>query len=202
MRVLIACEFSGVVRDAFAAKGHEAWSCDLKPTEKPGNHYQCSVFDVLNNGWDLMVGHPPCTFISYAGTRYWSNPGRCKQRIEALDFFRKLWEAPIERICLENPKGCASPTISKYTQQIQPYYFGDHYIKTTWLCLKNLLPLKYALEDSLFDLKTAAPKPEPYTIEASGKKRYFAESAKGGHERSRTFPGIAKAMADQWGFLK
>lgn len=200
MRVLVGCEYSGTVRDAFAARGHDAWSCDLLPTESPGNHIQGDLLQVIEQGWDLFIGHPPCTYLSYAGTRHWNNPGRCLKRLEALDFFRQLWEAPIEKICLENPKGCASPTIAKYTQEIQPYYFGDSDIKTTWLWLKNLQPLQHFSVDTLFATATHTARPEPYSIEASGKKRYFAEGAtRSPHVRAKTFPGIAEAMATQWG---
>ena len=137
MKVLVACEFSGTVREAFRSRGHDAWSCDLLSSEIPGKHYQGNVLEIIDEGWDLMIGHPPCRYISYAGTRHWHAPGRIKKRLEALDFFRKLWESPIEKICLENPKSCASPVIAKYSQEIQPYFFGDSDIKTTWLWLKN-----------------------------------------------------------------
>jgi len=210
MRVLVACEFSGIVRDAFAARGHDAWSCDILPTERPGNHFECSVLDVLDKGWDLMIGHPPCTYLSYAGIRHWNAPGRCLKRLEALEFFRQLYEAPIDKICLENPKGCASPTIAKYTQEIQPYYFGDSDIKTTWLWLKGLPILEHYERPTLFAMATHVPRPEPVELQVRKpskhfkggeiKKRYFAEgSTRDPHIRSQTFPGIAAAMADQWG---
>lgn len=202
MKVLVACEFSGIVRDAFAARGHDAWSCDLLPTERPGNHIQGDALETAYNEgpWDLMIGHPPCTYLSYAGTRHWNNPGRLAKRLDALTFFAGLWEAPIEKICLENPKGCASPTISKYAQEIQPYYFGDSDIKTTWLWLKNLPPLEHYERDTLFSFATHSAMPEPYTIEASGKKRHFTDSAvRDPYARAKTFPGIAAAMAAQWG---
>ena len=204
MKVLIACEFSGIVRDAFLEKGHDAMSCDLLPTEKPGPHYQGDVFDIINDGWDMMIGHPPCTYISYAGTRHWNKPGRVFDRLEALTFFARLWEAPIDRICLENPKSCASPVIAKYSQEIQPYYFGDSDRKTTWLWLKNLPPLVHIRSDGLFDDCTHVPPPEPSGISKSGKKLYRTEymggpSSDRAKNRARTFPGIARAMADQWG---
>ena len=104
MKVLIACEFSGIVRDAFINKGHDAISCDLLPTESPGPHYQGDVFDIINDGFDLMIAHPPCTYLSYSGTAAWDNPGRIKKRLDALDFFRRLWEADIKKICIENPR--------------------------------------------------------------------------------------------------
>lgn len=198
MKVLVACEFSGVVREAFRKRGHDAWSCDLRPGV--GNHFQDDVIKHLNDGWDLMIGHPPCTYISYAGTAHWNNPGRCKKRLEALDFFRQLWEAPIDKICLENPKGCASPTIAKYTQEIQPYYFGDRELKTTWLWLKNLPPLIHVEENNLFEMATHTDKPTPHSVDKSGKKRYFTDGpSRDPYLRSVTFKGIANAMAEQWG---
>ena len=159
MRVLVACEFSGIVRDAFAARGHHAWSCDLLPTEKPGRHIRGNVVGILKDNWDLMIAHPPCTYLSYAGIAHWNKPGRCKKRLAALEFFRKLWCAPINKICIENPKGCASPTIAKYTQVIQPYYFGDREQKTTLLWLKNLPLLIHNAEDTMFEKRTHTDKP-------------------------------------------
>lgn len=200
MRVLIACEYSGIVRDAFIARGHDAISCDLLPTESPGPHYQGSVLDVLNDGWDLMIGHPPCNYISYAGTQSWNEPGRAFKRLEALHFFATLWEAPIEKICLENPKSCASPVIAKYSQEIQPYYFGDKEQKTTWLWLKNLPPLVYTHHDSLFETASSVGKPEPASFDSTGKARYFTDSVvRNPKERAKFWPGIANAMAAQWG---
>lgn len=201
MDILIACEFSGIVRDAFALKGHNAMSCDLLPTEQPGHHYQGDVMDVLYDKWDMMIAHPPCTYLSYAGMRHWGAAGRCKKRLEALEFFRILWEAPIEMICIENPKGCASPTIAKYTQEIQPYYFGDQAIKTTWLWLKNLKPLQHYEELELFNNKTHIAKPKPVYIGPNGKARHFTEAMTGSNReksRSKTFHGVAGAMAEQW----
>jgi len=204
MKVLVACEFSGIVRDEFAKRGHDAMSCDLLPSEKPGKHYQGDVLDILDDGWDLMIAHPPCTYISYAATHVWNDPGRVWKRLEALEFFARLWTAPIERICLENPKSCASPTIAKYTQEIQPYYFGDCQLKTTWLWLKNLSPLRYEMVDTLFDLSTATEPPEPVSVDNTErqKKRYYVDgTTRDPKERARFWPGIAKAMAEQWGNL-
>ena len=204
MKVLVACEFSGIVRDAFIKRGHDAVSCDILPTESAGPHIKKDVLNVLNDGWDMMIGHPPCTYISYAGTHVWNNPGRCEKRLQALEFFRLLWEAPIEKICLENPKSCASPTIAKYSQEIQPYYFGDRHLKTIWLWLKNLPPLLHFDEPTLFDQKTHTKRTEPTYTDSSGKKRYFTEAMSGNRQtefknRSKFWPGIAEAMADQWG---
>lgn len=156
---------------------------------------------LMGGGYDMMIGHPPCNYISYAGTAHWNRPGRVFKRLEALYFFAKLWEAPIPLICLENPKGCASPTIAKYSQEIQPYYFGDPQIKTTWLWLKGLPLLNYKMEDDLFGPATATVRPEPISIDNTErqKKRYFTDSIRDQKERARFWPGIANAMAEQWG---
>ena len=202
LKILVACEFSGIVRDAFIKKGHDVISCDLLPTESPGPHYQGDVMDIINDGFDMMVAHPPCTYLSYAGTMYWNEKGRCEKRLEALEFFRKLWESPINKICIENPKGCASPTIAKYSQVIQPYYFGDSAIKTTWLWLKNLPLLQYNIENDLFFNKTSIEKPEPIYIDKKGKKRHFVDSLGRNKDRqkirSQFWLGIADAMSTQW----
>lgn len=196
MKVLVAYEESQEVCKAFRAKGHEAYSCDIQ--ECSGGHPEWhikgdAIKQAYSGKYDLMIGHPPCTYISYAGTAHWNNSGRVFKRIEALQFFAKLWEAPIERICLENPKGCASPTIAKYSQEIQPYYFGDSDYKTTWIWLKNLPLLTYELQDSLFGPATAVEPPDPIYIQENGKKRYFVDAMKGGKDRakirSKTFPG-------------
>lgn len=210
MRVLVACEESQAVCIEFRKRGHEAYSCDLQACS--GGHPEWHIIGdaleiVYGSHWDLLIGHPPCTYISYAGTRHWDKPGRVYKRLEALKFFAQLWEAPIERICLENPKSCASPVISKYSQEIQPYYFGDRELKTTWLWLRGLPKLKYTLKPTMFEDQTATEKPEPTYIASDGKKIYFTEAITGhdGSEltesavsRSKTFPGIARAMAEQW----
>lgn len=203
MKVLVACEYSGTVRDAFIRHGHDAISCDLLETESPGPHHKGDVRDILGNGFDLLIGHPPCTYLSYAAMRVWNNSGRIKLRLEALDFFRQLWEAPIDKICLENPKGCASPVIAKYSQEIQPFYWGDPVMKTTWLWLKNLPPLEHYEVDNLFHTHTHT---HAHTIKnkSSGRVEYWTESLTGKNrqkERARFWPGIAEAMAEQWGTL-
>lgn len=206
MKILVACEESQEVCKAFREKGHDAFSCDMQECSggHPEWHIQGDAIEVIyNNNWDILIGHPPCTYISYAGIAYWDSPGRLEKRLDALNFFAKLWNAPVKHICLENPKGCASPTIAKYSQEIQPYYFGDLHLKTTWLWLKNLPPLKWEAEATLFDNKTSVGIPPPIYIDKKGKKRYFTDSITGNSKRSlkrsKTFPGIAKAMADQWG---
>jgi hypothetical protein len=204
MKVLIGCEESQIVCMAFRERGHEAYSCDIQDCSggHPEWHIKDDVLKHLNDGWDLMIAHPPCTYISYAGTQSWNNPGRIKLRLDALDFFRQLWESQINKICLENPKSCASPVIAKYSQEIQPYYFGDREMKTTWLWLKNLPKLIHTESDNLFYNKTHTQKPLPISIDNSEIKhrRYFSDSTnRSSLSRSKTFPGIAKAMAEQWG---
>jgi site-specific DNA-cytosine methylase len=136
MRVLIACEFSGIVREAFRAKGHDAWSCDLLETEIPGQHIQGDVLEVLERGWDLMIAHPPCTHLAVSGARWFIN--KKEEQKQALDFVRKLLETPIERIALENPISVISSHIRKPDQIIQPWQFGHGETKATCLWLKNL----------------------------------------------------------------
>jgi len=205
VRILVACEESQVVCKEFRKRGHEAFSCDILPCSggHPEWHIQGDVLEQLDKGWDMMIGHPPCTYISFAGTAHWNNPGRVFKRLEALYFFAQLWEAPIKKICLENPKSVASPVIAKYTQEIQPYYFGDREYKTTWLWLKNLPPLVHYEHDTLFEKKTHTKKPEPYAYNLSGKAIHWTDwhgpSDDRGSKRSKTFLGIAKAMAEQWG---
>ena len=209
MKVLVACEESQAVCKAFRERGHDAYSCDIQKCSggHPEWHIQGDAIKEAYTGkYDLMIGHPPCTYISYAGNSSWNNPGRIKLRLEALDFFRLLWEAPIPMICLENPKSCASPVIAKYSQEIQPYYFGDRELKTTWLWLKNLPKLIHTKDNGLFNNKTHTEKPEATYQDKSGKLRYATDaiSGKGNGSclRSKTFPGIAKAMAEQCGNLK
>jgi site-specific DNA-cytosine methylase len=182
MRVLVACEFSGIVREAFAARGHDAWSCDLLPSELPGQHYQCDVREVLGLGWDLMVAHPPCTYLSYAGLRWFKvQPGRMDRAEQARDFVMLLASAPIEKIAIENPKGFLNKWYRRPDQIIQPYQFGEPFTKLTCLWLKNLPPLLYTC------------------IELDRMVNWTEFGHRSAKERSRTFPGIAAAMAAQWG---
>lgn len=204
MKVLVACEESQVVCKAFREKGHEAFSCDMQRCSggHPEWHIIGNVLDILTDGWDLMIGHPPCTYLSYVGTRHWNDPIRVLKRLSALEFFAKLWLAPIKKICLENPKGCASPTIAKYSQEIQPYFFGDSELKTTWLWLRNLPPLKHYEYNSLFEMATHSERPEPKMILSTGKAIHWTDFQSGkdrSKNRSKTFPGVAAAMAEQWG---
>lgn len=192
MKVLIGCEYSGTVRDAFTRSGHDATSCDLLPSETPGKHYQGNVFDIINDGWDLAIFHPPCTYLSYAGNAYRNRPGREAQRSAAMQFFIQLWEAPIGKIAIENPLG--EPIKWRpYDQLINPFNFGDNERKRTCLWLKNLPPLIYGMQCN----------PQPVYIQENGKKRYRTDAISGHSkdaqkERSRFYPGIAEAMATQW----
>jgi len=201
MRVLIACEFSGIVRDAFANAGHDAWSCDVLDTEQPGQHIKGDVLEILNNEWDLMIAHPPCTYLTVTGNKWMKPefeerfPNRKKQRNDAIIFFMNLVDAKINKIAIENPIGIMSTWYRKPDQYIQPYEFGDKERKKTCLWLKNLPQLK----------STNIVKPDLYTYkDGRTDGMWHVNSMKlNAHERmkarSRTFKGIANAMAEQWG---
>jgi hypothetical protein len=185
---LVACEFSGIVRDAFSRRGHFAVSCDLLRSQaKPGYHYQGDVLDILCDGWDLMIAHPPCTYLAISGAVWWRSPGRAVLMREALDFVRLLMSAPIPRICIENPVGRISTRICKPDQMIHPWQFGDAVEKKTHLWLKNLPLLR----------------PTKYIPHRDHEN--FVHRVSGGPDRAKkrsiTFPGIANAMAEQWGKL-
>jgi hypothetical protein len=184
MKVLIACEYSGAVRDAFRARGHEAMSCDLLPTDKPGPHYQGPVQDILGEGWDLMIAHPPCTHLAVSGARWFKH--KQAEQAEALAFVRLLLDAPIPRIALENPVSIISSRIRKPDQIIQPWQFGHGETKATCLWLKGL------------------PKLVPTDIVEGREARIhkMPPSADRWKLRSATYQGIANAMADQWGRLE
>ena len=195
MKVLVACEYSGTVRDAFRAAGHDALSCDLLPTDVPGPHYQGDVADIINDGWDLMVAHPPCTYLCSSGL-HWNKrrPERAQMTEDALKFVQFLLDAPIPRIALENPIGCIGTRIRKADQTIQPWQFGHDASKSTCLWLKNL------------PLLTPTAVVEPRI--ANGKKRWANQTDSGQNRlppsedrwkiRSETYAGIAAAMVAQW----
>lgn len=183
MRVLVACEYSGIVRDAFLEEGHYALSCDLLPTDVNGPHYQGNVLDILYEGWDLMIAHPPCTHLAVSGARWFKN--KVGEQKEALEFVEKLLSCTIPKIALENPISIISSKIRKPDQIIQPWQFGHGETKATCLWLKNL------------------PKLVPTNI-VEGREQRIWKLPPGPDrwkERSKTFPGIAKAMAQQWGQL-
>lgn len=204
MRVAVLCEFSGIVRDAFINQGHDAISCDLEPTERPGPHIQgdCRQYDW--SGYDLIIAHPPCTYLSSVGNGWMKvKPKRKQKRFEAFDFFLWCYYLSVEKVCVENPKGYINSHFKKPDQIIQPYFWGDSEMKTTCLWLRGLPPLIHAEQDELFLKKTHTEKPEPKYQLKQGKKKgqnvYFVESLGGNSKaRSRTFPGIAKAMSIQW----
>lgn len=181
MKVLVACEYSGKVRDAFKAKGHDAWSCDLLPTDVEGQHIQGDVLDILDQGWDLMVAHPPCTHLAVSGARWFKD--KQQEQHEALEFVSALLNAPIDRIALENPISIISTKIRKPDQIVQPWQHGHGETKATCLWLKNL------------------PKLEPTNVVSGRKPRVhmMPPSKDRWKLRSETYSGIAKAMAEQWG---
>ena len=202
MRVLVACEFSGIVRDAFLARGHDAMSCDLLPTESPGPHYQGDVRDVIGNGWDLMIAHPPCTYLSNAGVRHLHSipsrngvlpkvygEARWEAMREGAELFRDLLHAPIPRIAVENPimhKYAIGEVGRKQDQVVQPWMFGEPVQKAIALWLVGLPPLLAS---------------GPMCEERHQLVRRMLPSPDRSHKRSVFFPGVAAAMADQWGTL-
>lgn len=198
-RVLIACEFSGIVRDAFSAQGCDAWSCDLLPTERPGKHIQGDVLEVINDGWDLIIAHPPCTYLSYAANSSWNNPGREEKRQVAMQFFLACYNAPCKHICVENPVGLPNTIFRKPDQIIHPYYFGERQLKRTCLWLRSLPGLWHLPENDMFGERTHTEYPEPIYIDNTPRhqKRYFVDANHGNHVRSYSFQGIADAMAAQ-----
>lgn len=181
MRVLVACEFSGTVRDAFRARGHDAWSCDLLQTDVHGPHIMGDVREVLGDGWDLMVGHPPCTHLAVSGARWFRD--KVQEQAEALEFVRTLMAAPIPMIAIENTVSIISSRIRKPDQVIQPWMFGHGETKATCLWLKNLPKLTPTriVEGREPRVHRLPPKPDRWKL------------------RSVTYKGIAEAMADQWG---
>ena len=183
MRVLVACEYSGRVREAFRAKGHDAWSCDLLPADDDSPyHYQGDVLDIIDDGWDLMIAHPPCTHLAVSGAKWFAEKRADGRQQKALEFVQALLDAPIEKIALENPVGIISSHIRKPDQYIQPWEFGHGETKKTGLWLKGLPLLK------------------PTNIVEGREQKVWlmAPSENRWKERSRTYEGIALAMAQQW----
>ena len=193
MRVLVACEYSGTVRDAFAKLGHDAWSCDILPTESPGQRYQCDILDVMGNGWDLMIAHPPCTFLSNAGARFLYpnkvlNEDRLKQGMKAKTLFMVMLRGVnIAKVCIENPIPSTVFGLPKYDQIIQPYEYGHPVQKRTCLWLKGLPKL---IPTNIVADRQSSKVPGNW-FNKGGKDRQKA--------RAKTFQGIADAMAQQWG---
>lgn len=199
-RLLVACEKSGRIREAFRRIGFDAYSCDLLPSEDGGQHIEGDVRNVLNDNWDLLIAHPPCTYLSYVGNRFWNEPGRAEKRKEAMQFFLDLYNAPIEKVCVENPVGYPNSVFRKPDQIIHPMYFGEPYLKRTCLWLRGLKPLEHRAEDDLFGKRTHTEKPRPiYFLKTTRKAIHWTEANHGSEMRSRTFTSIAEAMAEQWG---
>jgi hypothetical protein len=203
LKVLVACEESGAVRDAFIARGHFAMSCDLMPTRSPGPHWQGDVMEIIYAGWDLMIAHPPCTFLSSSGL-HWNKrrPERAAQTEAALDFVRILLAAPIAKIALENPVGCISSRIRKPDQIIQPYDFGDDASKATCLWLKGLAPLHPTLRvpGRVVEWPVGSGKMvERWANQTDSGQNILGPNEHRQRERSKTYAGIAAAIADQWG---
>ena len=196
MRVLVACESSGVVRDAFRARGHFAMSCDLLPAERPGPHHQGDVRELLGQEWDLLIAHPPCTYLSVSGM-HWTTRGLRDPKLteDALDLVRLFMDAPIERIAIENPVSVISSRIRKPDQIIQPHQFGHDASKKTCLWLKNLPLLK---PTQLVEPRIIDGKPRWANQTDSGQNK-LPPSKDRWRLRSKTYQGIADAMAAQWG---
>lgn len=191
MKVLVACEYSGTVRDAFLARGHDAMSCDLLPTESPGPHYKGDVIDILNDGWDLMIAHPPCTHLAVSGAAWFAEKRADGRQQSGIDFFMEMINADIPKICVENPVCIMSSMYRKPDQIIQPYMFGHPESKKTCLWLKNIPKL----------IPSNNVKSEWELLPKNQRERlhYLPPSVDRWKLRSKTFPGIAEAMAIQWG---
>jgi site-specific DNA-cytosine methylase len=198
MRVLVACEFSGIVREAFKNKGHDAWSCDLLPTEIPGQHIQGDVLEILNDGWDMMIAHPPCTHLAVSGAAWFKQKREDGRQQEGIDFFMKFVDIKCPKVAIENPVGIMSRIYRKPDQIIQPYEYGEPFSKKTCLWLKGLpklTPTNVVEKGEQIKYKSGKSMPKWY---ADAFKLPPQERAK---IRSKTFQGIANAMADQWGGL-
>jgi site-specific DNA-cytosine methylase len=206
----VACECSGRVREAFRARGHNAWSCDVLPSDDNSPfHYRNDVRDILDRGalglrWDLLLAFPPCTYLTVAGNRYWHLPGRAELRQAAFDFALLLYNADVDKVCLENPAGYLNKAFRAPDQIVHPYYFGEPHQKRTCLWLRGLRPLVHWRQPSFFGDQTHVDKPGPIYIDhTSGMRRNFTDSISGGSRgqklRSATFPSIAAAMAENWG---
>ena len=202
MRVLVACEYTGRVRDAFILAGHDAMSCDILPTDEPGPHYQGDVRGILNDGWDMMIAHPPCTYICSSGL-HWNKkrPEREEQTIEALDFVTTLWNAPIEKVCIENPVGCLNTRLDfmPRPQYIQPYDFGEDASKKTGLWKRGLPNLKPTEHIPGREVKNNGRTYMRWGNQTDSGQNKLGPSKTRGQDRSKTYFGIAMAMADQWG---
>ena len=201
MKILVGCESSGAVRRLLRARGHEAWSCDLLASEDGSPHHlQGDVFEILaSQRWDMLIAHPPCTYLCVSGL-HWNKrrPGRAEKTEEALVFFRQLWEADVPRIALENPIGCVSSRIAKPTQIIQPYQFGDDASKATCLWLKGLPRLRPTVRLPGRVVMHNGKQVERWSNQTDSGQNRLGPSEDRWRERSRTYVGVATAMAEQW----
>ncbi len=213
MRVLVACEFSGIVRDEFIKRGHNAWSCDILPTEQPGPHIQEDVLGILTEGWDMMIAFPPCTHLCSSGARWFKYKKDLTKK--AMYFVKRLMNAPIDKICIENPVGLISSWIRKPDQYIQPYEFGEDASKRTCLWLKNLPRLPTYVKDyvsprivyrddrnnswSNYWLPDRKKSYKRWANQTDSGQNKLGPSETRGMERSRTYLGIAKRMSETWG---
>ena len=194
MKVLVACEYSGIVREAFAKRGHDAWSCDLLPTDQPSDkHIQGDVLEIINDGWDLIIAHPPCTHLSLSGAKYWAEKRADGRQQAAIKFVEDIWDADCPRICIENPVGALTnhSKLGRASEYINPFEFGHAEQKRTGLWLKGLPKLKGT---KFIDVK-GLPNKERHRL------HWLPPSKDRWKIRSTTFQGIADAMADQWGGL-
>ena len=195
MKILVACEFSGTVREAFAKLGHDAWSCDIESTSLPGNHYQGDMFDIVNNGWDLIIAHPPCTHLAVSGARHFEKKRADGRQQQGIDFFMRVINIDVPKLAVENPIGIMSTLYRKPEQIIQPFEYGHEATKSTCLWLKGLPLLK----------PTNIVSKGEFVTFPSGKRmnKWYADSSKLSPKerekwRNKTFQGIADAMAKQW----
>tara|TARA_B100000678_G_C18109189_1_gene462035 strand:- start:84 stop:695 length:612 start_codon:yes stop_codon:yes gene_type:complete len=203
MKILVACEYSGRVRDAFTAKGHDVTSCDFLPTERPGKHYEGDVYDILyQDDWEMMIAHPDCTYLCSSGL-HWNNKieGRAEKTEEALEFITDLWTCGIPKICLENPVGCINTRLKfmPRPQYIQPYNFGEDASKKTGLWLKGLRPLRATKQIEGRKVKKNGRIYRRWSNQTDSGQSNLGPSKTRGKDRSLTYQGIADAMAKQWG---
>ena len=203
MKILVACEYSGIVRDAFTAKGHDVTSCDLLPTERPGKHYEGNVYDILyQDDWEMMIAHPDCTYLCSSGL-HWNNKieGRAQKTEDALEFITDLWTCRIPKICLENPVGCINTRLKfmPRPQYIQPYNFGEDASKKTGLWLKGLRPLRATKQIEGRKVKKNGRIYRRWSNQTDSGQNNLGPSKTRGKDRSLTYQGIADAMAKQWG---
>ena len=203
MKILVACEYSGIVRDAFTAKGHDVTSCDLLPTERPGKHYEGNVYDILyQDDWEMMIAHPDCTYLCSSGL-HWNNKieGRAQKTEDALEFITDLWTCGIPKICLENPVGCINTRLKfmPRPQYIQPYNFGEDASKKTGLWLKGLRPLRATKQIEGRKVKKNGRIYRRWSNQTDSGQNNLGPSKTRGKDRSLTYQGLADAMAKQWG---